>query len=158
MKQLTERVHDAGTHHNQLRADICGSLASTMEARLRRSKVRDPSSLPSLKGFENAPVFSRSGAQAIREANLTKLGGTRAGDPRLPPPRPSDVHDASTPSPACSDGCGDAHAFAHVGRTGTPDLDGDGADARSRTRAARLRQAGRRAHSHLDRDRRSRPW
>jgi hypothetical protein len=59
VKQLTERVHDAGTHHNQLRADICGSLASTMEARLRRSKVRDPSSLPSLKGFERSSLLTQ---------------------------------------------------------------------------------------------------
>jgi hypothetical protein len=35
---------------------------------------------------------SRSRAEPIREINSAIRSGTGAGDPRLPPPRPSDVH------------------------------------------------------------------
>jgi len=37
--------------------------------------------------------------QSVAEVNRSRRGGTPAGDPRLPPPRPSDVHDASTLRP-----------------------------------------------------------
>jgi hypothetical protein len=36
-------------------------------------------------------------AEAIRDSDPPSRGGTRAAVPRLPPPRPSDVHDTSIP-------------------------------------------------------------
>jgi hypothetical protein len=79
---------------------------------------------PALKD-SNAPVFLRSGTEAAREPNLTKGGGTRARDPRRPPPRPSDVHDAS-PAPE-----------ARTSRASTADSATNSSPAKSSTRSPR---------------------
>jgi hypothetical protein len=42
-------------------------------------------------------VSETLGAESVREVNPTECSRTGAGDPHLPPPRPSDVHDASKP-------------------------------------------------------------
>jgi hypothetical protein len=53
--------------------------------------------------------------QSVAEFNRSCRSGTPAGDPRLPPPRPSDVHDTSTPRPRRSSIIGSASMSSHGG-------------------------------------------
>jgi hypothetical protein len=53
-------------------------------------------SVLSLLPAEDSNLSLRSHTEPVREINSVSAGGTRAGDPRLPLSRPSNVHDAST--------------------------------------------------------------